>query len=342
MNRYRVTSIDVARAAGVSQSAVSRTFSGAKVSEATQLKVMKAARELGYRPNAIARSLTMRRSNIIGVVMGDLLNPFYPAVLDMLTAKLQRIGLSVLFFSVLGGRNVDEVLPLILSYQVDALILTSVLLSSETAMEFRGRGTPVILLNRTTDNTRVNSVCTDNVNGGRIVAQLFHQAGFKRCAFIAGVANTSTNVDRRSGFVSEFSRLGLPAPLEEMGHFSYEGGHMAAMRLLRRNRPPDAIFCANDIMALGALDAARNELHLKVPQDVSIIGFDDISPASWSSYDLTTLRQPIEVMVNEAVATLLRRIERPDDPPEVIGIPPILVRRSSCLLPPTVNVRPFL
>lgn len=333
-----MTSIDVARAAGVSQSAVSRTFAGTKVSEATQLKVLKAARELGYRPNAIARSLIMRRSNIVGIVMGDLLNPFYPAVLDTLTAKLQRIGLSVLFFSVMRGRNVDEVLPLVLSYQVDALILTSVLLSSVTALEFKRRGTPVVLLNRTADNVSVNSVCTDNVGGGRIVGQLFQQVGFKRCAFIAGVADTSTNVDRRAGFMNELARRGLPAPLEEMGHFSYEGGHMAAMRLLQRDHPPEAIFCANDIMALGALDAARNALRLKVPDDVSIIGFDDIPPSSWSSYDLTTLRQPIEVMVNEAVATLARRIERPDDPPDVIGIPPVLIRRSSCQLPSTLSV----
>ncbi len=333
----KVTSYEVARAAGVSQSTVSRAFSReGVVSTETLERIRVVASELGYRPNELARSLISRKSNMVGIVMGDILNPFYPAVLNAFTQSLQRLGRRVLLFSVPPGHDVDEVLPQLMQYQVAGVVITSATLSSRMAEAVGRTGTPVVLFNRTVYGDAVNSVCCANDEAGRLVARALLAAGHRRFGLIGGLASTSTHMERRNAFAGELRRNGIAALREAPGGNTYDGGYQAATGLLSGRDRPDALFCISDIMALGALDAARRGLGLRVPEEVSIVGFDDIAAAAWPSYDLTTVRQPVETMTSEAVAILLAQMDRPGAAPVSIRVPGELIVRSSARIAPAV------
>jgi DNA-binding LacI/PurR family transcriptional regulator len=300
-----VTSIEVARLAGVSQPTVSRAFDPqASVAPETRARVLAAAAELGYQPNVIARSLSTQRTDIVGLVMANLTNSlFYPIVLDAFTERLQAHGRQTLLFNAAPDRPVDEILPRILGYQVDALVIVSTTPSSEIIDECTQKGTPVILFNRFAPETSASSVCCDNVAGGRAAADLLLDAGHKRIAYVAGIAATATNTMREMGFTDRLRERGYGGLIREQGAYTYASGFAAMQRLLALDAPPDAVFCAADIMAMGAIDAAR-QAGLSVPADVSIMGFDDIPVASWPAYNLTTIRQPIAQMVDTAVALI--------------------------------------
>jgi DNA-binding LacI/PurR family transcriptional regulator len=326
----KVTSNEVARAAGVSQSTVSRAFNRQDVvSRETLARIHSIAAELGYRPNELARSLISRKSNVIGIVMGDILNPFYPAVLNAFTSRLQQIGRRVMLFSVPPGQDVDEVVPQLMQYQVAGVVITSATLSSRMAETFGQGGTPLVLFNRTVYGDAVNSVCCANEEAGRLVARTLVRGGHRRFGLIGGLAPTSTHIERRQAFAEELRRHGIKEFREEPGGNTYEGGYAAAKKLLSTADRPDALFCISDIMALGALDAARRDLSLDVPGDVSIIGFDDIAAAAWPGYDLTTVRQPVETMTAETIAILLDQMNRPDAEPVSVRVPGKLIVRSS-------------
>jgi DNA-binding LacI/PurR family transcriptional regulator len=320
---------EVAKLAGVSQSAVSRTFTpGASVSPAMRKKVIAAAKKLDYQPNAIARSLITRRTNIVGLVMGDFVNPFYTEVLAELSAQLQQRHRHALLFTVPKNQSIDAVLPMILQYQVDAVVIAAATLTSATARECIQRGTPVILFNRVVPDTPAHVITVDNYGGGRTAADLLVRAGHRRFGYIAGHADTSTSVDRERGFYAGLGAHGIEDVTRFDGRYSYDGARDAGLALFAMKRRPDGIFCANDLMALGILDAARQR-GIKVPQDVSVIGFDDIPQAGWSSYSLTTLRQPVDVMVSSTVDLLLSLREISLPKPTTCVIPPYLVVRGS-------------
>jgi DNA-binding LacI/PurR family transcriptional regulator len=306
--QHRITSIDVARLAGVSQSAVSRAFTpGSSVSGETRRKVMDAARDLNYVPNSIARSLITARSNIVAMVVGDLSNPFYSAVLDEFGRVLQEQGKHVLVFRVAKGSEVDDALIEVLQYQVDGIIVTSAQVSSKMAGLCLDRGIPVVMFNRYIKGADIANVCCDNLRGGRLVAQTLLKAGGSRFAMISGERATSTNRERREGYLRELRRGGIAAKevRVEPGHYTYEGGFEAALALFHdRRKAPDALFCSNDIMALGALDALRYELKFRVPKDVMVIGFDDIPDAARRPYRLSTVRQPRDLMIAKTVQLL--------------------------------------
>ncbi|RIH87893.1 LacI family DNA-binding transcriptional regulator [Calidithermus roseus] len=328
----RVTSHEVALRAGVSQSTVSRALAGdPRLSEATRLRVLEIARSLGYKPNAIARSLITKRTNIVGLVASNMANPFYPLVLEAFTQHLHSLGWRVLLFTAGSREDVDDLLPEVLAYQVDGLIIVSAAMSSRMARECVGRGTPVVLFNRYVPDSGASAVSCDNRGGGRKVAEALLRAGYRRLAYIAGREDASTSVDRERGFGEALLEHGVKTWLREPGNFSYEAGFNAAMRLLRLDEPPEAIFCANDITAIGAIDAAR-KLKVRVPEDLAVIGFDDIPAASWAAYNLTTVRQPIERMIEASVRLLLGRIEDPSLAAVNEFIPGELVRRGSARL----------
>jgi LacI family transcriptional regulator len=334
MSQRPVTSIDVARLAGVSQPTVSRAFDPeGNVSPTTRARVLEAAKQLGYQPNVLARSLITNRTDIVGIIMGNLTTSlFYPAMLERFTRRLQALGKQVLLFNAHEERPVDEIMPRILGYQVDALIIASTTPGQAIIDECAAIGTPVVLLNRTAPGTAANAVRSDNKGGGRLVADALLDAGHRRLAFLAGVGITATNAWRRQGFVDQLQARGYDGLIEESGIYSYDSGFEAALRLLDRDDPPDAIFCAADIMALGALDAARSKLGIKVPDQLSIIGYDDIPVAGWPAYDLTTIRQPVAEMV-DAAARLLTPQDGSIVTGQVVTLPVELVRRSSARLP---------
>ena len=299
----RVTSIDVAEAAGVSQSTVSRTFSGASVSPAARDRVMAAAARLGYSPNALARSLSTQRSRIIGVVMGGMSSPYNPYVLEIFSQRLQALNQQILFFNVPPEEDVDALIPVVLQYQVDALIITAATVSSEMARVCANQGIPVLLFNRTSPDAPVHTVSTDNVHGGRVAAELLIETGHRRFAYASGPADTSTSQERGAGFIQRLEEQNILLAEQVEGIHTYESGLAVGERLLNQSTRPDAIFCASDIIAIGIIDQAR-KLGIRVPADVSVVGFDDIPEASWSAYDLTTIRLPVNRMVDASLKML--------------------------------------
>ncbi|MFC7555063.1 LacI family DNA-binding transcriptional regulator [Pseudoroseomonas wenyumeiae] len=330
----RVTATDVARLAGTSQSAVSRVFTpGASVSPETREKVMAAAAQLGYRPNAIARSLITRRSRIVAVAMAYLNNQFYPDVLEALSDRLQAQGYQILLFTADRHAAADPVLEQVMRYQVDAIVLASTSLSSAFARECRQAGVPVVMFNRTTDDPDLLSVTGDNEQGGHAIARFLAAGGHRRPAFIAGLEASSTNRDRELGFTRGLAEAGQAAPLRAVGHYSYEGAAEATRQLLRRHDRPDAIFCANDHMAIACMDVARHEFGLAVPEDLSVIGFDDVGPARWPSYDLTSYSQPLLPMVDATVEILMECMEDPSRPARGVVLKGSLMVRGSARRP---------
>lgn len=306
--KRRITSIHVAQRAGVSQSAVSRVFTpGSSVSEETRLKVLRAARALNYVPNSIARSLITARSHIVAMVIGDMSNPFYAVVLDRFSRILQQRGKHVLVFRVDIGSEVDDALLTVLQYQVDGIIITSAQVSSKMAALCLDRGIPVVMFNRYVEGLDTNNVCCDNLQGGRLAAHTLLEAGGSRFGLIAGDSDASTNRDRMEGFLAALANAGVhdSAIAMQPGHYTYDGGYRAILEMFgSRDSPPDALFCTNDIMALGAMDALREELGMRVPQDVMVLGFDDIPEAARAQYRLTTICQPLNAMIMQTLDLL--------------------------------------
>lgn len=333
----RVTARDVAASLGVSISTVSRAFTeNAVISEETRRQVLEEAGRMGYTPDALARSMITRRTRIAGIAVADITNPFYPEVLARLTRRLHEAGMQSMVFFADPGRNVDDAIPTLLQYNPDVALILAATLSSETTAACKRAGTPVLLFNRYVQEAQVEAVTCDNLAAGQMVAEVLLSAGHKRLAFIQGLADTSTNRDRLEGFLQGARAAGAAEPMiEEAGGFTYEGGYAAFKRLMDGLTPPDAVFCANDIVALGALDAARRELGLQVPQDVSVIGFDDISMAAWPSYDLTTVRQPVNAMIQLTVEKIQALLSKDDQVPEQVFLPGRLIRRSSARLEKT-------
>ena len=310
MANERVTSLEVAALAGVSQSAVSRVFTpGSSVSPKTAEKVRAAAAQLGYRPNVLARSLKSGKSRMIGLMVAYLENYFYPEVVERLSGELQKVGYHVLvFLAPISTVNVDQIVRELLDYQVDGIVMASVSMSSDLAARCHATGIPVVLFNRALADPRLSSVTTDNAKGGRMLADYLVSTGHRNIAYIAGFSGASTQIDREAGFRAGLQAAGMDLCARAEGNFVYADAQRAARSLFARPDRPDAVFVANDHMAIAVMDVLRFELGLRVPQDVSVVGFDDVPPAAWPAYDLTTVRQNVGQMVAETVQMLITQI----------------------------------
>lgn len=334
MGKEAVTSFDVAQRAGVSQSAVSRVFSpGASASPKMAEKVKKAADELGYRPNVLARSLITGNSKIIGLVVAYFDNQFYPEAVEKLSKSLQVEGYHVLVFMASNGDDIDKLMQDLLDYQVDGIVLASVAVSSDLAERCDAAGVPVVLFNRHQDDDRFSSVTSNNYEGGRKAAEFLIAGGHKRIAHIAGWEGASTQRDRETGFLSMLKEKGVELFARETGNFQFDETQEATRLMFNRDIVPDAVFVTNDHMAIAALECLRYEFKLSIPDDVSIIGYDDVEIASWPSFSLTTIRQPANQMVDETVKTLMKRIRGEDITPHKIEIESPLMIRSSAKIP---------
>jgi DNA-binding LacI/PurR family transcriptional regulator len=327
----RPTSLDVARLAGVSQSAVSRTFTpGASVAPDTRARVIAAAENLGYRPNVLARSLIVGHTRMIGLVVGHLDNQFYPAALEELSRALQARGYHILVFLTSGAvPNVDRVLDELIDYQVDGILIGSVSISDRLAARCEAAGIPVVLFNRHQQAATLAAVTSDNHAGGVAAAEHFVAGGHRRIAHIRGPEDASTGFDRARGFHAGLARHGLAPEVERDCGFRPNRARQLALEIFGRPDRPDAVFVANDHCALIVLDVLRFELRLRVPGDVAVIGYDDVEMASWPSYDLTTLRQDAKRMVAATVDLLLARITDRHAPAQHIVLPSPLVVRGT-------------
>ena len=334
MTIEKVTSLQVAKKAGVSQSAVSRVFTpGASASRATIDKVKKAANDLGYRPNVLARAMVSGKSRIIGVVVAYLENQFYPEALERLSNSLQAKGYHVLIF--MAGKNMqslDGVVEEILDYQVDGIVAASVAMSSTLAERCKFAGVPMVLFNRSQDLPSMSAVTSDNIAGGRKVAEFLISGNHKKIGYISGWEGASTQRDREAGFISCLANSGFTLHNRQVGNFVMEEAKEATRKMFSSD-PPDAVFVANDHMALAVMDTLRYEIGLKIPQDVSVIGYDDVPASAWPAYDLTTVRQPVNKMVQETVEILIEKINNTEIEPRRVKIDGPLIIRGSARLP---------
>lgn len=329
-----VTSSQVAEHAGVSQSAVSRAFTpGASIAPKTRQKVLASAKTLGYRPNAIARSLITNRSRIIAVVMAYLENLFYPDVLEELGRALAAENYHLLLFTGFIDRDSDPVFDQLMQYRVDGIILASTSLSSELSEECATAGIPVVLFNRTTERDAVSSVTTRNREGGKRIGEFLVAGGHKSFGYIAGLENSSTNRDRFQGYTEALAAHGHTDIMLETGNYSRADAENAARKMLSRPDRPEALFVANDHMAVAVMDVARFEFGLKIPQDISIVGYDDVGASTWTSYGITTMSQPVKRMVEATVDILMDQIASGEIEAEHRILNGDLVVRNSARLP---------
>ena len=336
MKSERITSIDVAKEAGVSQSAVSRVFSeGGSASASTVRKVHEAADKLGYRPNVLARSLITGKSRIIGVIVAYLENQFYPQALEKLSHKLQEQGYHVLVFLASNSKSeVDDVVREILDYQVDGIIVASVSLSSSLSEQCQRAGVPIVMFNRIDDSPYGHSVTSNNYKGGYEIADYLVRCGHERISYIAGWEGASTQRDRESGFLAGLKAHGKALYSRAIGNYNNHEAAQATRELFSQSQRPDALFVCNDHMAFAAMDVIRFEFHLKIPNDVSIIGYDDAPPSSWPSYSLTTMRQPTNKMVEACVSNIIARIEGKENVKDSYVIESPFIVRTSTKVPP--------
>lgn len=306
-----VTSRDVAELAGVSQATVSRVMSSSpKLSPATKARVEAAMATLGYVPHAGAQAMKTRRTNTIGVVVADLTNPFYAEVLDELTRVLDVAGFRIVIWNAGGGSHHDA-LKAISEHAVDGVIFTT---ATEDSLELQAaleKDSPIVLINRVVESLDCDQVTSSNTEGGAAVADYLLAHGRTRVAFIGGAENASTSRDRGQGFLGRMAERGHPVPeqFRFQSGFSHDVSAQVMGRLLNRADRPQAVFCANDHMAFGALDALRaNQVQ---PHECWVIGYDDVDMAAWSSFSLTTVRQPSREMARIGAQLLVERIHSP-------------------------------
>jgi DNA-binding LacI/PurR family transcriptional regulator len=324
----RITIKDVAKAAGVSPSAVSRVFTdGASASADTRTKVLAAADRLGYRPSLLARGLVGNRTRLVTLVAGDLANPFDTVFLDQLAAALAAQDMRLLLVSASGGSQEDALLQA-LDYRSDAVIVaagTMTLAHSELCVR---AGLPVILSGRVIEARGVDCVLADNIGGGQRAAVLLVRTGCARLAFLGLGAPTFAGRERGEGFAEAARWQGAEVVFHGLESGHHEAAFAAVTQMLSSANPPDGIFCSNDSIAFAAIEAAR-ALHVRIPEDVSIIGFNDVVMAGWRSFDLTTLAYPVADLVDAVIGLLGSRLAELSRADIVTRIPVRLVPRNT-------------
>ena len=275
------------------------------------------------------RKELQQRSGMVGVIVTRLEDPFFAHTIAHFSRNLQARGWHMLLFTVDSQAEVDDALNALMQYKIDGVLILSAILSNHMAKVCQAQGTPVMLYNRSAKGLGVSSVEIDNFEGGRLAADILRESGHERIAFVGGDVGDATSREREAGFVERLTKDSLTPFQHESGDYTFVGGREAGLRLFARHERPDAVFCASDVMALGVLHAARFELGLRIPQDFSLIGFDDIPSAAWPGHLLTTIRQPIRRMIREAVTLLIERMENPDLDPLVRRFPGTLILRKS-------------
>ena len=303
------TQRDVARHANVSQSAVSRVFIGSGyVADDVRARILEAAAALAYKPDEFARALVKGTANIVAILIADVDNPFYPHVVRLLTERLRRLGSEVLVFSAPPGSEVDDLVPLVLRHRIAGAIVANASSSSNAAAMLKEAGVRTVQFNRYSERGTADIVVCDNHKGGENAAVALIAAGCRRLAYVGGTSGASTNRDRWLGFQVAAQAAGVSIQRHLDGAFTYEWGRRAVKGFGHDIETIDGIFCGDDVTAFGVIDGLRHDLGRRVPEEVSVVGFDDVPQAAWAAYDLTTIRQPVEHMI-EATLLLLDKPE---------------------------------
>jgi len=318
LDNVPTTSRDIARIAGVSQATVSRVLQNrGNVEESTRQRVLQALQDTGYVPNLQARAMRMRRSGLVGVVTGRITNPFYPELLDGLAQALARADLRMALWASDEQASSAVAVQAIQGGAADGLIFTTATPDDPALKQAVTQRLPIVLVNRSIAGFTCDQVTSDNVGGGRLVADYFLAHGHTDVAIVGGNDLISTGRERREGFVGAFAERGIRIPADRQPEcdFTHDAARSVGLELLGSDSPPTAVFCVNDLVAFGVQDAAHR-LGIAMPDDLWVAGYDDIPMASWDRIDLTSVRQPIESLARVAVETLVKRINNPDEPYE--------------------------
>jgi DNA-binding LacI/PurR family transcriptional regulator len=307
----RVTAKEVAELAGVSVSAVSRTFTaGASVSPETRKKVLAATQTLGYYPNALARSLMTGRTELIALISNNFDNPLFMEIFDLFTRRLQQRGRRPLLANLSGGARTDVALEMLLKYSVDGVIVASSTLPLRFNEQCAEAGMPVVqAFGRPSSSASGNIVGCDNLQGGWLAGEMLRERGYRNIAFLGGPQAATSTEDRLRGLRDSLATAGLAPCAVVYGHsYCHEAG-FTLMKQLLRNGGIDAVFCGDDVLAMGAIDACR-EAGVGVPRDLGVIGFNNMAMAAWPAYDLTTIHQPVADIIVTAVELVLGIIDQ--------------------------------
>lgn len=326
---------DVAERAGVSRSAVSRTFTvGASVSASTRAKVETAAQELGYAPNALASSLTTGRTKLIGLIANNFHNPLILEVFDLFTRGLQNRGLRPLLVNLSGATEPAASLRMLRQYSVDGVIVASSTLPSSFAEAFKTARLPVVhAFGRHSPVPDVNVVGIDNVACGQMAARALLQRGYNRVAFLGGPASATSTQDRASGFLEALkAQPDIGVTLSYATDYTFDAGRAEMQRLLRQT-PAEAYFCGDDLLAVGSISAIE-DAGLTVPDDIGLIGLNDMEMSRWQNIGLTTIRQPVDEIIEAAIDLVVATIETPDRPVEARLFPCRIIERRTLRVAP--------
>ena len=326
-----ITLDDVDKLAGVSRSAVSRTFTdGASVSSKMRSRVEKAASELGYSPNFLARSLTTRRTKLIGLVSDNSHNPLFLEVFDQFTRGLQDRGLRPLLVNLSVEPDAESSARMLQQYSVDGVIVASSTLPPAFSKTFRDAGVPVVnSFGRYSSDPDMHIVGIDNIECGRMAAHELLKRGYKKIGFLGGPEPATSTQDRFAGFKNELQKH----PNAELSYsfsegYSFNAGRLEMQRLLREQSHAEAYFCGDDVLSIGALSAVK-EAGLKVPDDIGLIGLNDMQMAGWQNINLTTIRQPIVQIINASIELMVSMLESPDRYPEARVFPCTVIERGT-------------
>lgn len=320
----------MAREAGVSQSAVSRVFRpGLSVSKKTRDKVMEAANRMGYRPNAIARMLITKQSGMVAVIVSSHANVNYPEVLSQVSKQLAARHKRVLLFTLDDPDGLDDLFEQIWTFQVDGVIALAAHFESDRLAQFEEHDIPVVLYNRNVPDSTANTVSCNHELGIKQLINELEKNNPKKYLVLSGPKHSDVANERREIALKLLTQFGIEDVSVLYGDYSYESGRNCLAEWLKDNPAPDAIICSNDTMAIGVIDEARENQGLHIPNDISIVGFDGITASTWQSYQITTIKQPVEQLVKAAVGMLLERIENPDSPPEARVLTGTLIKGNS-------------
>ncbi len=325
-----VTLKDVAERAGVSRSAVSRTFTeGASVSAKTRAKVEEAADALGYQPNALASSLTTGRTKLIGLISNNFHNPIFLEVFDLFTRGLQDRGLRPLLVNLTDETDPAQSVRLLRQYSVDGVIVASSTLSPDFAKAFRDARMPVVhSFGRFASAPDVHVVGIDNVECGRMAARTLIDRGYTRIDFLGGPEDATSTQDRLAGFTEVMrAHPEIETSASFASAYSFDAGRVEMTKQLMTNRA-EAYFCGDDVLSIGALSAVRTA-GLRVPDDVGIIGLNDMEMARWETIDLTTIRQPIRQIIDASIELVVAMLDDPGRFPEARLFPCHVIERDT-------------
>jgi DNA-binding LacI/PurR family transcriptional regulator len=327
--RQRATAADVARIAGVSRVAVSRAFTpGASIAAETRAKVMEAAGSIGYRPNALARQLNRSAPELVAFVGGSRANYYYSEFIDRLLPALQDAGHRVLYVHVSDDRQLADALLDISEYPVACTVVATGSLDRSVLQQCRAFA-PMIISGPNHDLPGIDAVGVDSAAGVRLAVDHLVSRGRRALACISGPEENTSGMQRARVFRDHLESCGFEPGVIMHTAYSVVGGEAAARALLAKGPRPDAIVCGNDVVAIGVLNVLRGEAGITVPDEIAVIGFDDIPPAAWPGIGLTTIVNPIDERIGHVRALIARRIAEPDAPPREIMLPPRLVVRST-------------